>query len=180
MARPIGRRLQGYVPVIIISPWSRRLPEGGESPKNYPHWATVARSLAASGREILQISVSGEADVPGCHARRDDLPLRAIEALVRASETWISVDNFLHHLAWAAGKRGVAIFGPSDPEIFGHPKNVNLLKDRRFLRQRQFGLWSQEAPLPEAFVGPEQVVVAVERVISEALKAVDDVKRAKP
>jgi ADP-heptose:LPS heptosyltransferase len=156
--------------VILISPWSRRAPEGRESPKNYPHWADVTKTLAASGYELLQLSIPGEPDVPGCHARKDGLPLRAVEALIRVSETWISVDNFFHHLAWAVGKRGVAVFGLSDPAIFGHPENVNLLKDRRFLRERQFGLWSQEAPRPEAFVPPVDVVSATERILSEARK----------
>jgi len=151
--------------VILISPWSRPTPEGKPSPKNYPHWPEVARALAASGHEVLQLSVSGEPDVPGCHARRDDVPLRAVEALIRASETWVSVDNFFHHLAWSVGKPGVAVFGLSDPDIFGHPENVNLIRDRRFLRKRQFGLWSQEPPRPEAFVVPGDVIAAVVRVL---------------
>jgi ADP-heptose:LPS heptosyltransferase len=152
--------------VILISPWSRRAPDGRANPKDYPHWADVARALSASGRELLQLSLPGEPDVPGCHTRRDGLSLLTIEALLRASETWISVDNFFHHLAWSVGKRGVAIFGLSDPEIFGHRQNVNLLKDRRFLRVRQFGLWSQEASKPEAFVSPEEVVTAVEKILA--------------
>lgn len=151
--------------MIIVSPWSRRTPDGRESPKNYPHWGEVARSLAASGRELLQLSASGEPGVPGCHARKDDLPLRAIEALIGACETWISVDNFFHHLAWHVGKRGVVIFGPSDPDIFGHPENVNLLKSRQSLRKAQFGLWSQEPQWTQGFVGPQEVMAAVETVI---------------
>lgn len=152
--------------MILISPWSRRAPDGKESPKNYPHWVDVVKALSTSGHELLQLSLPEEPDVPGCHARRDGLPLRALAALIRASETWISVDNFFHHMAWTVGKRGIAIFGLSDPEIFGHPENMNLLKDRRFLRQRQFGLWGQEASKPEAFVSPEEVVTAVEKILA--------------
>lgn len=151
--------------MILISPWSRRLPDGKESPKNYPYWAEVAQALAGRGYELLQLSTSGEADVPGCHARRDDLPLRAVAALILRSETWVSVDNFFHHLAWSLGKKGVAIFGLSDPAIFGHAENVNLLKDRRFLRGRQFGLWSQETPRPDAFVSAHEIVSAVVKLL---------------
>lgn len=68
----------------------------------------------------------------------------------------------LPHLAWSIGQPGVAIFGPSDPNIFGHVENINLLKDRRYLRERQFWLWSQYEPNPEAFVDPKVVIAAAQ------------------
>jgi hypothetical protein len=71
-------------------------------------------------------------------------------------------------MAWTLGRPGVVIFGPSDPVIFGHEENVNLLKDRRFLRKQQFWLWSQIEPHlasnPDIFVSPEVVVAAVLRL----------------
>jgi ADP-heptose:LPS heptosyltransferase len=79
----------------------------------------------------------------------------------------MSVDNFAHHLAWSAGKPGVAIFGSSDPIIFGHPENINLLKGRQHLRARQFGLWSEEQWRPEIFVPPSEVVSAVLKLLGK-------------
>lgn len=116
--------------------------------------------LSKAGHEILQVSCSGEPDISGAR-RVNDLPLEKIAELMKACDTWISVDNFWHHMAWTLGQPGVVIFGSSDPSIFGHPENINLLKDRHFLRIRQFGLWSQENPNPEMFVGPEAVMSAV-------------------
>jgi ADP-heptose:LPS heptosyltransferase len=147
--------------VILVSPWSRKTTEGGPNPKNYPHWDEVVRGLSAAGHPAHQVSTAGEPAVPGCRLRSDDLPLKALANLIRDCAAWVAVDNFFHHLAWSVGRRGVVIFGPSDPEIFGHPENMNLLKSRRFLRARQFGLWSQVAPDPAAFVSPEEVVHAV-------------------
>lgn len=146
--------------MILISPWSRNTQEGKPSPKNYPHWEEVVAGLVKAKHDVLQVSCSGEADVPGVVRRVNDLPLDEIAKLMRDCETWISVDNFFHHMAWTLKQSGVVIFGPSDPEIFGHPENVNLLKDRKYLRGRQFGLWSQEAPDPQRFVSAQEVVDA--------------------
>lgn len=97
----------------------------------------------------------------------DDLPFDKLAELMKVCGTWISCDNFFHHMAWTIGEPGVVIFGPSDPEIFGHPENINLLKDRRFLREWQFRLWSQESWRPEIFVGPEAVIISVQLSIQK-------------
>lgn len=152
--------------MILISPWARKTTDGEPSPKNYPHWNAVVQSLSALGLEVHQVSQAGEPAVAGCRLRWDDLPLRVLESKIRECKGWISVDNFFHHLAWHVGKPGVVLFGSSDPLIFGHPENLNLLKDRRFLRGRQFGLWSQEPPRPEAFVPAVEVVSAVQALLS--------------
>jgi ADP-heptose:LPS heptosyltransferase len=153
--------------LILISPWSRITTEGAPSPKNYPHWEAVVGGLLKAGYEVAQLSRSGEPDIQGVTRRMDDLTLQEIGALIATSETWIAVDNFLPHMAWTLNQPGVVIFGLSDPDIFGHPGNINLLKSRHFLRTRQFGLWSQEKPNPEAFVSPEIVIRAVEQSIKQ-------------
>lgn len=148
---------------ILISPWARQTTEGKPSPKNYPWWDAVVGGL--SGLKVVQVSCKGEPGVPGCE-RFDDLPLKKIAGLVMEYCTWLAPDNFLPHFAWSLGKRGVAIFGPSDPVIFGHPENINLLKSRKYLRVRQWGLWSQDTPNPDAFVAPGEVVSAVKSLLN--------------
>ena len=46
----------------------------------------------------------------------------------------------------------------SDPNIFGHPENINLLKDRSYLAEQQFLWWDLYEYNPEAFVKPEEVL----------------------
>ena len=154
-------RLPGDVRgVILISPWARNTTEGKPSPKNYPHWEAVVAGLSKAGHEVTQVSCSGEPDVAGA-SRVNDLPLDKIALLMKTCSTWVSVDNFWHHMAWSLGQPGVVIFGQSDPLIFGHPENVNLLKSRTFLRERQFGLWSQTSYRADVFISAEEVVKAV-------------------
>lgn len=153
--------------MILVSPWARNTTEGRPSPKNYPHWKAVVDGLSKIGHELIQVSCSGEPDVPGVARRMNNLPLKQIAELLKTCKTWLAPDNFLPHMAWTIGQPGVVIFGPSSPDIFGHPENINLLKDRRFLRARQFGLWSQENPNPEAFVAPEIVISAAQLSIEQ-------------
>jgi ADP-heptose:LPS heptosyltransferase len=152
--------------MILIFPWSRKTTDGKSSPKNYPYWEAVVEGLVGKGHEVLQVSCTGEVGVAGTR-RVDDLPLEKIADLMKTCETWISCDNFAHHMAWTLNEPGIVIFGMSDPAIFGHPENLNILKDAKYLRARQFGLWSQEPENPAAFVGPQAVLEAVRLSIKQ-------------
>lgn len=144
--------------MILIFPWAANTTEG-PSPKNYPYWDSVVAHLSKAGHSVFQVSRTGEKDVPGT-TRKNDLSLDQIAKLMKECETWLSVDSFAHHMAWTLGEPGVVIFGSSDPLIFGHPENINLLKNRKYLRVQQFWLWSQENADPDRFIGPEAVISA--------------------
>lgn len=149
--------------MILISAWSAPV-SGKPSPKSYPQWVRVVEVLKKRGLTVVQVARRGEPDI--CASERlDDRPLRELRELLGLCRTWASVDNFFHHLAWSVGKRGVAIFGQSDPLIFGHPENLNLLLDRKHLRAEQWWLWSQTEYRPEVFVKPEAVVSAIESLL---------------
>lgn len=152
--------------MILIFPWARKTTDGKLSPKDYPYWPEVVRLFASKDIKTHQVSCAGEAGI-SCDTRSDDLSLAKIQAALKECESWISVDSFVPHMAWSIGEPGVAIFGLSDPWIFGHPDNINLLKDRKFLRKRQFGLWSQETPNPKAFISPDIVVTAAKMSIEK-------------
>ena len=62
------------------------------------------------------------------------------------------------HLAWSEGKQGIVLWSVSDPLIYGHPENINLLKNRSYLVQNQFLWWDSYEFNPDAFVKPKEVV----------------------
>jgi ADP-heptose:LPS heptosyltransferase len=112
--------------------------------------------LQALGHELVQVGVDGEEQlVPDF---RKGLSVAALSDLMRDSDTWIGGDSFGQHLGWDLGIRGIAIFGQSDPVIFGHEENINVLKSRDYLRDRQFWWWEQAEYRADAFVEPDQVV----------------------
>jgi ADP-heptose:LPS heptosyltransferase len=89
---------------------------------------------------------------------RKNLSLTELAELVNACDTWIGVDSFFQHFCWDVKKPGIVLWAQSDPNIFGHPENINLLKDRSYLRNKQFWLWEQCEYIKVAFVTPDEVL----------------------
>jgi len=154
------------MPEVIISPFARNGIDGYPSAKNYPYWRQLVSMLRQKHSDLylIQVGVEGEEDI-GCHCFLKGLPLRVLMVLIRGCRTWISVDNFFHHLASYVGKPGVVIFGVSDPRIFGDSMNVNLLKGRGYLRKDQFGFWTIDYRNDDAYLTPEEVLNVLEEVI---------------
>jgi hypothetical protein len=73
------------------------------------------------------------------------------------------VDSFLQHFCWSIGVKAIVLWGTSDPLIFGHEENINVLKNRGYLRPNQFDMWEGDPYNPNAFVTPEEVL----KIISE-------------
>jgi hypothetical protein len=152
---------------IIISPYAKKLREKNTPhPKNYPYWKELLPLL--SEHEIIQIGVNGEEELVkhcffGLHSRE-------LVELMSTADLFISVENFLPHLMhynFKGEKHGIVLFGKSDPEIFGYSENINLLKDKKYLRWDQFGHWESTDYIEEAFVKPEIVVKAVNKLIND-------------
>lgn len=145
--------------MILISPWSKKLRNGKENPKNYPYWLELSLLLKQTGEEVIQVGVTGEPIVVSdLDSFRKDLSLSELEKLVKECRTWISVDSFFQHFCWDLDKPGIVLWGPSDPNIFGHPENINLLKDRKYLVPNQFLTWEQQPYNADAFVEPKEVL----------------------
>jgi ADP-heptose:LPS heptosyltransferase len=139
--------------MIIIHPYAKTLTNGNKNPKNYPYWKEL---IALIDEPIVQIGVDGEEQlVPDF---RMNLPIIELRQLIKDCRTWIAVDSFFQHLAWSEGKAGIVLWSVSDPLIFGHPENHNLLKNRDYLAQNQFLWWNLTEYNIDAFVKPEEVI----------------------
>ena len=147
---------------IIIAPYAKAMRNGKPHPKNYPWWPELLKLMGANtltGPHVIQIGVEGEQQLTPDF--RKNLKLHELSKLVVECRTWISVDSFFQHFCWDLGKPGIALFGPSDPQIFGHHENTNLFASHKHFREKQFWLWEQAEFNPEAFVKPEVVVEAL-------------------
>jgi ADP-heptose:LPS heptosyltransferase len=148
---------------VLISPYSRKLRNGGVNPKDYPYWAELVSMMRIDGWIVTQIGTNGEKQIEGVNEFLTNLSLGDLEDKIGACDTWISVDNFIQHFAWYHGKKGIVIFGQSDPLVFGHNTNINVLKNRSYLRQFQFAPWEDCKVKDDAFVQP---VVVMEHLTS--------------
>jgi len=143
--------------MIIVSPYSKKLMNGRENPKNYPHWKEVIDQI---NEPIIQVGVDGETQLMDDF--RKNLPLSELKQLLQQCRTWISCDSFFQHLGYIEKKPGIVLWSVSDPLIFGHPENVNLIKSRDYLAKDQFLWWEDQEYKHDAFVDPDEVVKALE------------------
>lgn len=127
---------------ILISKGVKLLRNGKRNPKDYPYWDKLIELLKKEYK-IIEVGI---------------LPLKELDKLIEECYTWIAVDSFFQHYAWYKGKKGIVIFGKSDPNIFGHKENINILKDRNHLRSNQFSIWELEEYSEDCFTQPEEII----------------------
>ncbi len=154
---------------LIISPYSKPLRNGQRNAKNYPFWLELVSLLLKENYKIIQIGVTGELVIPGITSSVFNPSLEDLSTIVNSVDTWISVDNFFPHFcALVVQKPGIVLWGKSDPKIFGHPLNINLLKDRKYLRSEQFRWWDDELFEEEVFISPKKVVSTLKESFAHA------------
>ena len=138
--------------MIIISPYAKKLVNGKKNPKNYPYWKEL---IALIDEPIIQIGIEGEEQLTPDF--RKNLPISKLRSLIQECRTWIGVDSFFQHLAWSENKPGIVLWSVSDPLIFGHTENINLLENRVYLAKNQFLWWDFTEHDASKFVKPEIV-----------------------
>ena len=141
---------------ILLFPYAKPLRNGNKNPKNYPWWKEFSSLLIKENHTLIQVGVDNEEQLVGDF--RKNLSINDLSQLMKDSDTWISVDSFGQHLGWHLNIRGMVIFGQSDPIIFGHNENVNVLKSRNYLRKNQFWLWEQAEYNEDAFNTPSELL----------------------
>ncbi len=123
---------------IILHCEAQKLRNGKLNPKNYPYWKDLIENL----KEFNFIQIGVESDTQYVDDFRKNLEFNEIKKLLIDCKSWIAVDSFFQHLAWEMKKPGICIFGLSDPLIFGHKENINIV-DRSKLRKNQFSTWEE-------------------------------------
>lgn len=151
---------------IVISPYSQKLRNGKENPKNWPYWNQIISELNKS-HNLIQIGVEGEKKLTeDC---RFNLLVPELVKLANEMDLFISVDNFAHHFFHYQKKYGIVIFTQSDPKLFGYKENINLV-DEKYLRTDQYGQWESCEYKKEAFIHPDNILVEVDNFYYKKLK----------
>lgn len=138
---------------ILIAPYSKPLNIKQQNPKNYPYWQKLIELLKQK-YTLIQIVFGNEPKLDA-HSYINNPNFLELEHIIQNYDTWLSVDTYLQHIANFIDKQGIVIWGQSDPLIFGHKNNLNLLKDRKYLRENQYGLWRDCQYNEEVFMQPE-------------------------
>jgi ADP-heptose:LPS heptosyltransferase len=89
-------------------------------------WEELVKEIQKLGLYVIQVGGTGEERIEGCDAYHIGINYRLTIALLEKSVGFVCVDSFLQHAGHAVGKKGVVLYGPSDPQIGGHDTNINL------------------------------------------------------
>ena len=127
----------------ILARGTKPLRNGKRNPKDYPYWEELKTLLTSNNYEVLDLDY--------------ELPIPELRKLLLSTNIIIGVDSFIQHYCWSIKKPCIVLFGKSDPLIFGHKENVNILKDRMYLRVNQFDTWENESYNEEVFTKADQV-----------------------
>lgn len=76
--------------------------------------------------DFVQLGVSGEPRLEGTVKIPDGLDLRPEFAILKHCRAFVGVESCFAHAASAFKLPGVVLFGASNPEVWGHPNNINL------------------------------------------------------
>lgn len=117
--------------VIVIHPYGGRLTWNGAEitpNKNWfdDYWVDLLKNLS-NDFDIIQVGGKDEPQLPYVATYlMGQTTLRQTAALLKNCLTYVSIDSFVNHCGPAVGKRGIVLFGRSNPYIAGHAMNRNL------------------------------------------------------
>lgn len=118
------------------------------NPKDYPYWKELIESFMSDSYDIVFLETIIDHD-------------KLLDYL-NQFDCIVTIDSFIQHFCWFNKIRCIVIFSITDPLIFGHPENINLLKDRKYLSDNQFLIMEQQVYNPDAFIEVNKVKNAVE------------------
>lgn len=110
------------------------LPGSGSTHKNWPaeNFVQLADKLQPAHRALVVLGPAESALAPAFKSRSasvlSDLELGELAGIARLARCFIGNDSGVSHLAAAAGARGLAIFGPTDPERWRPLGDVEIIR----------------------------------------------------
>lgn len=150
---------------LFLSPHAASI--GRQNPKDYPFFAEVLDGLQ-NAFHVVQLGREGEEIVPHVNEVCFDLPLGHLVRRLKAEAALVvSVDNAIQHLCWRYKIPCLCIFSKSDPKIFGHKENTNLLKDRKHLSRTQFNVWLSQDVDMDSFIDAPKIVAQILTLVSK-------------
>lgn len=106
-----------FNPAVQITPNKDWFPE---------YWEELVKELTKQF-DVVQVGGPEEREIKGVTTYlMGRTSIRQTASLLKYCLTYISIDSFVGHCGPAVGKKGIVLFGRSNPFIAGHESNVNL------------------------------------------------------
>lgn len=117
-------------------PWKERnvlIAPSSDSPRKTMHpsiWHRVVDYLLADGFFVMQAGRMNERHIRNAYSVLGLTTPRQLISLVRRCDAVITSDNFIMHAAHLAGTPAVALWGPTDHEVYGYPEQLHIQAPR--------------------------------------------------
>jgi len=95
----------------------------------WENWAELVRCMPQY--TFVQLGLAGDDRIEGAVDLRGKTGFRESMAVIKHSMGFVGVDSSLAHSTNAFSIRGVVLFGPSSPLVWGHDNNINIWKHTR-------------------------------------------------
>jgi len=93
---------------------------------DFNYWCLLVNKLIDKF-SIVQVGGAGEPQIPNCtNYLLGRTSVRQTAALLKNCVTYIGIDSFVAHCGAGVGKKGIVLFGRSNPYIAGHKTNLNI------------------------------------------------------
>jgi len=93
------------------------------------NWEELIKQMP--GYTFIQLGPTGDPVLEGAVNLIGKTSFRQAAALIKNAYSFVGVDSGSAHLTNAFGIPGVVLFGPSSPQVLGHPNNINIYKKVR-------------------------------------------------
>jgi hypothetical protein len=97
--------------------------------KVYPHSESLARLIKSRFPELTIVQIGSDTSVPLPPADLNlinSTSLSEAAALLKHAEVHIDSEGGLVHIAACVGTKSCVLFGPTGPDYFGYPGNINI------------------------------------------------------
>jgi len=157
---------------VLIHSQAKSCKDGSVSPKDYPYFDELIEKIKNNFEnvEINQLGSPKDKKLNKINNYYFDVNLQDIKNLINEHDLWISVDSFLPHYCNCYNlKNGFVIYTVSDPLIFGYKNNINLIKDRKYIRDRKiiFIYYKKEDFNKNAFIDYNMIFEKIKEKLSD-------------
>jgi len=118
-------------PIVLIQGFGSNVRGAGTQMTNVKDWVMDGWvDLVKRGKHIfdfVQVGGDGEPKIDGVDMNVcGQMSWRQSFALINECFSFVAIDSFLQHAALAFGKKGIVLFGRSNPIILGHEFHINI------------------------------------------------------
>ena len=93
-------------------------------------WSQVAKALGDSGALVVQFGKAGTEKVKYAYSLAGLTSPKEAILLLKRMDLLLTADNFLMHAAHMVGTPTIALWGPTDPELFGYQEHRRITVPR--------------------------------------------------